>query len=194
MLALLQFFVFMCMMRIGPEQAPKSSVLVVLLLVGNLTAQVIYFMLNPSVNMTGLLAIGWSVLIVAISSLVLFGLLRVGGYQERFTKTFSAIQGCDLALTLPRIGLLLLHGTLPPDSKIGGALLLAGSLIQMYTILVFGFILQRSFEVRLLVGVGIALFLALLAAMGAAILLPLPELTDPELLERLTESGLLQPK
>lgn len=194
MFSLLQFFYAMSLMRISPERVPSSPILVGLLLGSNLLVQVIYFKLNPSVKMTVVLAAGWVVVIIASSSLMLFGLLRAADYQERFAKTFAALQGCDLMLTLPRILLLLINVALVSNGPFAGLVMFLGTLIQLYSLVVFGFILQHAFGVRKLSGVGIALLLAVLSALCAAMLLPLPELTDPELVKRLSEGGFLQPK
>ena len=192
MLTVLRYFFLMSLMRITPEVAPKSTPMLVILLVSNLVVQIAYFMFTPNVKMTLLLAISWAVLIITTTTLSLLVLMNFMQRLERFPRIFSSLQGCDIVLTLIRLMFLIALGMAAAGGALASALGILISLLQLYSFVIFGFVLTHAFEVRLFGGTCIAILLSVVSVIVVGVLLPFPEL-DPELIKRLTEDGLLKP-
>ena len=193
MLTVLRYFFLMSLMRITPEVAPKSTPMLVILLVSNLVVQIAHFMLYPDLKMTLLFAVSLAVLFITATALSLLGLMNITQRLERFPRIFSSLQGCDIVLTLIRIMFLIAIGMAATEETLVSVLGILYLLLYLYSFVVFGFVLAHAFEVRLLGGTCIAILLSVVSWIVVAVLLPIQELVDPELMKRLAEDGLLKP-
>ena len=167
--------------------------MLVILLVSNLVVQIAHFMLYPDLKMTLLFAVSLAVLFITATALSLLGLMNITQRLERFPRIFSSLQGCDIVLTLIRIMFLIAIGMAATEETLVSVLGILYLLLYLYSFVVFGFVLAHAFEVRLLGGTCIAILLSVVSWIVVAVLLPIQELVDPELMKRLAEDGLLKP-
>jgi hypothetical protein len=153
LVSMVTMFWNLCLLRTGPEHMPTVPAFLVTVLVLDIALNVAALL--PMGSMSGP-AVGQIVSTVATFGVVTYALLSVKGLQSRFTATFIAIVGSDAIITLVQIPLL------PIVLVLGKAVFFVALLaFFLWTLMVFGFILQRALEVRREIGLALALFMIL---------------------------------
>lgn len=155
-----------CILRAGPESVPARIWFAVVLLFLDLAVALLYhrFVSPEPEGLTALQALVVSLVSIAIIAVVTRSALSFRKLDERFLATLTALIGTDLLISvfaLVASQLSKLVG-LSPD--------IATGILQIWGIVVWGFIYQRAFNTTLLLGIVIAFgvgLLALLVSLGA---------------------------
>ena len=156
-----------CILRAGPESVPTRVWFAVALLFLDLAVALLYhrFVYSPEPEgLTAMQALAVSLVSIAIIAVVTRSVLSLRKLDGRFLATLTALIGTDLlisVLSLVASQLSKLVG-LSPD--------IATGILQIWGIVVWGFIYQRAFNTTLLLGIVIAFgvgLLALLVSLGA---------------------------
>jgi hypothetical protein len=156
MLALIQFFVDLALLRRGPQDLPASAALLVLLIGLNFVIGSI----NGADLFGGFLpALGANLLDVLLTLVLLFALLQLRGHTARLQQTASAFFGLG-ALA----GVLMLAVRLPAELLgLGTQIALIDLVVAIWLHLAFGNILRHALDVPLLAGVIIMLSYTMIA-------------------------------
>ena len=154
MLAVVQLFWNIALFRDGPENAPSHPYFIVLLVALQTVLATITQLLAPgalsdssALNEIQLLPTYGA---LAVTALMTWAALRMGGLQRRFYQTFASMTGVDLLLGTLMLIALELTGT---------ALVALPFLI--WSLAAAGFILHRAMGVDMMRAVGIALLIAI---------------------------------
>jgi hypothetical protein len=170
-LALVNLFVDLCLLRRGPQDLPASHALLSLALVLNVAAGLL---LGRTVwGETGA-ALGAALLDVGVLALLLFVALRARALGNRFLQSATAMLGAGCLLTLlalPLQPLVELSEASDPDAV--GALLYL--LYVAWVQVVYGHVLRHALDLRLGAGIAIALVYTLTSAVVVDLVFPLPE-------------------
>jgi hypothetical protein len=157
MKSIINLFWGICLMRQSPAAVPAQGGFVAAVVVANLLASLVVSLSlagNPGflVTLTGII-VGQ-----AVTASLLWILLGARNLRARFTTTLAALFGCDVVITAC-FGL-----ALPLLSLLGAsATTLAFLLFLVWSVAVAGFILHRALDVRLAIGIGLALGMSLLS-------------------------------
>ncbi len=156
MLALLNFFIELAMLRRGPQDLPASPALLVLLagggvLVGTLNGTDMFGTAGAS--------FGANLLDLGLSMLLLYALLQFRGYTARWVQTASAFLGLGL---LAGLIMLLVKG---PAQRLGVSELamLIDLVLAVWLHVALGNVLRHALGIPLLAGVIIMLSYTVLA-------------------------------
>jgi hypothetical protein len=153
--ALLNYFVDLCLLRVGPQDLPVSIPLLSILT--GLNILVGWVMIVDARG--GLLtAFGESLFETGLMLAALYFALKSQQRLARFPQTATALMGSGLLLGL--LALPLISWSQRAESIEAGLLLL---LLILWSIVVMGHILRNSFELSLSIGVGLAFGYTLLA-------------------------------
>ena len=133
--------------RQGPDALPVSAFLARACIVINV-------LVSALTNIILLTQEPWSVtlirtlLILLINILLIWTVLRLRSFSHRFHQTISAFMGCDALITFTTLIFLSVFGL--TENSITGLLT---AVLALWSIFVYGFIFQRSFEIH--VGIGV---------------------------------------
>ncbi len=163
MMPLLQLFWNICLMREGPERLPSSAGFVVLIILAKFA---VFAGLTFSFSIgADLLSIAAQIAsISAVAALLVYFALFSQNLSNRFLPTVTAYFGCELLLTAAFALFLIGARALGIEPQI------AGFLIQLWLLLIVGFILQRALNVAFGIGVAASLFIQIFSlAVGEAV-------------------------
>jgi len=159
-LAIINFFIDLALLRRAPQDLPASAALLLLVLAAGLVAGLL-LALTAGVGLgSGLLQ---SLLDLGLMLGALSLALRLLGRPQRFLQTATALLGVDTLITL--MALLPVGLARPVDSE-SGLLALAGLLFMLlvaWSVLATGHILRHAFGLTLLQGAAIAIGFDLLS-------------------------------
>jgi len=144
LLALLHFFIDLCLLRRAPQDLPAAPVLLLLVLLAGLMASVL---LSVTAGARLDLALSRAVLDLTLALGVLAAALKWVGKPARFTQTATALLGADTLLGL----LALLPLTLAGTATGGAWLLLAAALymaLLIWSVLVAAHIVRHAFSIH----------------------------------------------
>lgn len=162
MVSLVTLFWNICILRVGPESVPARVWFAVVLLIADIGVALLTYLWVYPIDPDGLTssqALAVSIVSIAIVAGVTRSALSIRRLDERFLATLTALIGTDLLISvfiLIASQLSLLVG-LSPFIGIG--------ILQIWGIVIWGFIYQRAFNTTLLVGIVIAFGAVLLAAL-----------------------------
>ena len=162
--ALLNYFVDLCLLRVGPQDLPASKPLLVLLSGLNILVGLV-MIVDVRAGMASALA--ESIFETAFMLTALYFGLQWRNHQPRFMQAGTALMGSGLLISL--LALPLISWSQRPDSIEAGLLLLA---LIIWSMVVMGHILRHTFEIGLGLGVGLAFGYTLLSWNLAMILFP----------------------
>ena len=167
MVSLVTLFWNICILRVGPESVPARVWFVVVLLIADIAVAHLFHQLVYSAQpdgMTALQALAVSIVSIAIIAVITRSALAIRKLDERFLATLTALIGTDLLISV----LILIASQL--SMLVGMSPSIGIGLLQIWGIVVWGFIYQRAFNTTLLFGIVIAFgvgMLALLVSLGA---------------------------
>lgn len=182
--AILHFFIRMCLLKETPDRTPSSNFLIGLLVLIAIGLQYWVLIENKILDIPTRLAFGWAVVLTALFGVTIWGMLRLANKEARFIKTFTSLLACDLLLTLPRLFIAAFYLSHQEVGEIGliGSLLAGVSFgLQIYELIVAGFILQHALDTTLGIGCMLVIAAIFLTLVGSIILLPFPLDALPEI-------------
>ena len=167
MVSLLSLFWNICILRVGPESVPARVWFVVVLLIVDIAVALLFHRLVYAAQpdgLTALQALAVSIVSIAIIAVVTRSALSFRKLDERFLATLTALVGTDLLISI----LILIASQL--SMLVGVSPSIGTGILEIWGIVVWGFIYQRAFNTTLLFGIVIAFgigLLALLVSLGA---------------------------
>ena len=162
MVAFVTLFWNICVLRVGPESVPARIGFAVVLLIADIA--VLLFQqdmtndLAPEAErMTMLHALGFILVVMAAVAAFTRSALRFRKCGERFLATFTALIGTHLLITVLMVAVAQLGklAELPPHILV--------AVLEIWRIVVWGFIYQRAFNTTLMLGVPLAFVVYILA-------------------------------
>lgn len=165
MTSVIKLFWNLCLLRIGPDSVPAHAWFVTAAVMADIALSTF---VNTTVSDVGASwALGWVVVSLATVAAVTWLILSIRGLTGRFPATLAALAGTDFLLTV-------IPAILAPIAAIQTFVLIA---VQIWLILVWGFIFRHSFNISLAFGIVIAFGVSLLSTIvaGAAIGFPVVE-------------------
>ena len=162
MASVLKLFWNLCLLRIGPESVPAQTWFVAGAVIADIALSTF---VNTTVGDVGTgWALGWAVIPLATVGAVTWLALFLRGMAGRFPATLAALAGTDFLLTI-------LPALLTPVAGIQAFVMVP---LQIWLIVVWGFIFQHSFNTSLAFGILIAFGISLVSTIvaGAAIGFP----------------------
>ena len=171
MVSLATLFWNICILRVGPESVPARTWFALVLVVANIAVALAYhymLMATGADTLSTLQALGFSLVSITTTAALTRFVLSFRRLDERFLATLTALIGTDLligVLTVVASQLCNLVG-LPPG--------IATGILQIWVIVVWGFIYHRAFNITLLFGILMAFGIIILAfIVGVAAVNPL---------------------
>ena len=166
MVSLVTLFWNICILRAGPESVPARAWFAAVLLIVNIAVLLLdqSVLTEPSpeaVQLTVWRALGLNVLYFAAVAAFTRAALHFRDVSERFVATFTAMLGTHLliAVLIAVVGQLSKLVGLPPWILVG--------VLNIWSVIVWGFIYHRAFNTTLLVGIPVAFLIAMLANIAA---------------------------
>lgn len=160
LLAILSFFVDLCLLRRPPQALPYSPPVLALALLALLVSNLIQALASGE---RWAASAGYGLLDLSLMLIVVYALLRFAGRTRRFVQTATATAGASALLGLLLLVPLNLALTATDGSvrmTVAGALVVA---LAFWSLLVQGHIFRHSLEISLPSGVLIALLYRMLA-------------------------------
>lgn len=154
MLAIVHFFIDLCLLRRAPQDLPASSVLLAMVIVVGMIGSMLLAMSAGEKALIGLMQ---GTLDAALTMGALHAILSVVDKRARFLQTATALIGADTLIGL--IALLPLSLAVMADET-NGTIALAGLLflaLVVWGILASAHILRHALEIRLMQGVFLAI-------------------------------------
>lgn len=167
MVSLATLFWNICILRVGPESVPARTWFALVLVVANIAVALAYHRMmeaSGAETLSTLQALGLSLVSIATVAAVTRFILSFRRLDERFLATLTALIGTDLLINVFVVvasQLSKLVG-LPPS--------IATGILQIWVIVVWGFIYHRAFNITLLFGILIAfgiIIVAFIVGLGA---------------------------
>ena len=160
MVSLATLFWNICILRAGPESVPARVWFALVLLVADVAVALVYHRMLGATGadaLNTLQALGFSLVSIATVAVVTRSILYFRKLDNRFLATLTALIGTDLLISVliviaSQISKLV---GLPPDISTG--------ILQIWGIVVWGFIYHRAFNTTLLFGILIAFGIGILA-------------------------------
>ena len=152
---LLNYFVDLCLLRVGPQDLPSSGVLLVLTFLLNVLVGLVMIADARSGLM---MALAESLFESVLMLTVLYAALQARNRPARFTQAATALMGSGLLLGL--FAWPLVAWSNRSESAEAGLLLL---ILLIWSIVVLAHILRHTFEISKNLGLGAALFYTLLS-------------------------------
>lgn len=165
---LLRYFVSLCLLRVGPAEAPSSSRLLVQTLLGYLAVG----WMIASLHLGGAASILSSIMDAGLLAGMAGGLLAVRGYLARFQKTLIALAGSGILLGILAWPLLLWlsqarQAGMSPEI---GSLLLVG--LMLWSLAVTAHIMRHALSVSFTVGALVSALYAFISIKVMSFLFP----------------------
>lgn len=162
---ILLLFWQICRLKQSPEHVPTQTWFVLLVIVANLVCSLFvsgvvnmqFADANPAEEGLSLLTTATGIVVGQTTTAVLTWLsLQLRELGDRFFATITAMFGCDLLITA------FFGGLLPILSLIPAARALVFLLFLIWSISVMGYILHRSLQVQLTVGILVAVGISII--------------------------------
>ena len=157
MKAVFQVFWHICLLRQSPEYVPTKTWFVLSIIGANVMCEVLLSIaINDEIDvlrgMTG------SVVYLTTTAALVWLTLQLRELVERFSATITALLGCDLIITAS-------YAVLRPlaDLLYSGAASTLFLLFLIWTISVAGYIMHRALNTTYLLGIGVALGIAIMS-------------------------------
>lgn len=164
MATVLKLFWNLCLLRIGPESVPGRTWFVATAVLADIALSTF---VNTTVGDVGTAwALGWAVIPLATVGAVTWLALFLRGMGGRFPATLAALAGTDFLLTV-------LPALLTPVAGIQAFVMVP---LQIWLIVVWGFIFQHSFNTSLAFGILIAFGISLVSTLVAGVAIGFPGL------------------
>ena len=160
MVSLATLFWNICILRAGPESVPARVWFALVLLFADIAVALFYHRMLGATGaeaLNTLQALGFSLVSIATVAVVTRSVLYFRKLDSRFLATLTALIGTDLLISVFIViasQLSKLVG-LPPE--------IATGILQIWGIVVWGFIYHRAFNTTLLFGILIAFGMGILA-------------------------------
>ena len=162
MATVIKLFWNLCLLRIGPDAVPGQTWFVTTAVLADIALSTF---VNTTVGDIGATwALGWVVVSLATVGTVTWLALSLRGLTGRFPATLAALAGTDFLLTL-------IPGVLLP---IMGPQTIVMVAVQIWLIVVWGFIFRHSFNTSLALGILAAFGMSLLSTIVAGTAVGLP--------------------
>ena len=152
---LLNNFVDLCLLRIGPQDLSASSSLLMIVTALNILTELLMIV---DVRTGVASALGESIFETGLMLAILYFGLNMQHRLSRFNQAATALMGSGLLLGL--LALPLISWSRNPEATEAGFLLL---LLIIWSLVVMGHILRHTFEIGLGFGIGLAFGYTLLA-------------------------------
>ena len=162
MVPIVTLFWNICILRIGPESVPARVWFAVVLLLADMAASLIeQQILNPLLpeadRVPMLKELAFNLLHIAGVAALTRIAFHLRGLDRRFLATFTALLGTHLLITV------LIVAVAQLSSLAGLSPLILAGVLQIWWIVVWGFICQRAFDTTLLIGIPVAFVIVILA-------------------------------
>jgi hypothetical protein len=151
--------------RAGPETIPFSAFLAPVLVVLNLVAAVLLYLVLSEASL--LRALSLTLVSLAVTAGLAWVLLLSMGHKERFLQTFSAMVGSDLLIGI--IQTLAYSITQKISQELSLLILLTTT---FWTLAVWGFIFHRALNMQIGLGIAIAFIFFLVSVSITSTALP----------------------
>ena len=162
MVSFVTLFWNICILRAGPERVPARIWFAVVLLIADIAVLLVQQsmrndLLPEPVRMTMLHALGFNLVVMAAVAVFTRSALYFRKFGERFLATFTAVIGTHLLITVLIVAVAQLSNLvgLPP--------LILVTVLEIWQIVVWGFIYQRAFNTTLMLGIPLAFVVYILA-------------------------------
>lgn len=148
-------------LRRGPEDMPRSVVLMITVVIIDMALGIACDWLSGPARWNGLSSVGSSGVELVLDVITLWALLRFKTVEGRYTQSLVAIYASDLLLSVCAVPLIVLMAHLPTQSPVGLVAFMLELLLIGWSLGVRGFIYHRSLRIGLFQGnmLSIALFL-----------------------------------
>ncbi|MDE0054950.1 MAG: hypothetical protein OXP28_13480 [Gammaproteobacteria bacterium] len=155
MAALVTLFWNICILRVGPESVPARVWFILVLLIADMAVALLYHHIlqlqNPEAEgFTALQALGFGLVGIATMAVVTRSVLSFRGLDNRFLPTLTALIGTDLLISI------VIVAASQVSNLIGLPAFIASTVLQVWGIVVWGFIYHRAFNTTLVIGILIA--------------------------------------
>lgn len=162
MASVVTLFWNICILRAGPESVPARVWFAAVLILADIAVALLYvsFLSSPG-GLTGLQAFGFTLVSIATVAVITRSVLALRGLDQRFLATLTALIGTDLLIGIVAVvvGQLSKLVGIPPD--------IPANILQIWALVVWGFIYQRAFNTILLFGILMAFGIWVLAIIVA---------------------------
>jgi len=157
MKSIINLFWGICLLRQSPALVPAQGRFVLLVVAANLLTSLVVSL--SSAGSPGFLPTATGIIVgQAVTASLVWLLLGTRNLGDRFATTIAALFGCDLVITAS-FGLVL-----PLFTLFGApAATVAFLAFLVWSVAVTGFILHRALDVRLAIGIGLALGMSLIS-------------------------------
>ncbi|MCZ6640979.1 MAG: hypothetical protein O7F71_05350 [Gammaproteobacteria bacterium] len=157
MKAVFQVFWHICLLRQSPEYVPTRAWFIVTIIAANVFCEML-LSLTINAELDVLRAVTGSVVYLSSTAALVWLALQLRTHVERFTATITALFGCDLIITVS-------FALLRPlaDLLYSGAANTLFPLFLIWTVSVAGFILHRALNTHYILGIGVALGIAIMS-------------------------------
>ena len=165
MFPLIRFFIELCLLRARPQDLPSSEMLLALVAAANILLSTLGAI--PTFGSVGA-GFGASALDTAFLAAFIWALLRFHNRPERFVQTTTAALGIGVVVSVVSLPLQMM---LPDDPAAAESAQVPLALLQVLTLWILvaiGHVLRHALDVRLPLGIGLALLYAVTS--GALIL------------------------
>ena len=162
MVALVTLFWNICILRVGPESVPARVWFILVLLIADMAVALLYHHIlqlqNPEAGgLTALQALGLGLVSIATMAVVTRSAMSFRGLDNRFLPTLTALIGTDLLISI------VIVAASQVSNLIGLPAFIASSVLQVWGIVVWGFIYHRAFNTTLVIGILIAFGIGIVA-------------------------------
>ncbi len=162
MVSFVTIFWNICILRAGPESVPARIWFAVVLLIADIAVLLVQQgMMNDLLpepdRVTMLHALGFNLVVMAAVAVFTRSALYFRKFGERFLATITALIGTHLLITVLIVAVTQLSNLvgLPP--------LILVAVLEIWRIVVWGFIYQRAFNTTLMLGIPLAFVVFILA-------------------------------
>ncbi|MBK5967669.1 MULTISPECIES: hypothetical protein [Thiorhodovibrio] len=154
MLAIVHFFVDICLLRRAPQDLPASQLVLGLVIGASLLGSMLLAMTAGEMALIGLLqgALDTGFLLV-----LLYGILRLVDKPTRFLQTGTALIGADTLIGLFALFPLSLAGSVDETSPVRVLAAMVFLMLVVWGVTATAHILRHAFEIRLSQGVFLAI-------------------------------------
>lgn len=173
MLAILQAYTDVALLRRGPQTLPRSSILLAMTLVLFVLLQSFP---EPGVPFTFAQNMIITSLYAVMLSSVVWLLLQASGHAERLAQTLTAFFGAELIITPVKIALVLLLGDAVPPPVPGEPIESAHMLmfaLEAWSYVVLSAILREALGISILQSIGVIMLQLILFVGAARLVLPI---------------------
>lgn len=154
MLKLLQAYLSLILLRLGPQDLPASRFLLQFSAVATVLSGCLMLSLKDGLTIGILLIVAVD---LGLSTTLIYLGLRITGKTARLSQTLSALFGSSAMIQMMTIPLILLIGADPVDSQTSQFALLIFMLLLAWSLTVIGHILRHAMDFPVWVGLTLAI-------------------------------------